>query len=266
MAQFSAKLFHDGPLNVNIEKIDNSPSSPQLKKTHSRSPPAPTQLIKIPPSPIIPLLTDTHWEVNKLIHASDNENLSTCLFDPVITEGIVRFEGIFENKNKWYFCIGIADPTAVYSPGTWPQTHENDKKSVRHEFWGSISHIEQGRIGQRNDMIEGNSSFKSGQRVGCEINMSSNPRKAHFFVDGVEQPLSVFNIPPAVRFMAFLEEANCSFTVTRFESLTSSSVHGVPGSKQFEWGKQWKKDQENAFEEELFGRQKDDLINFVEGF
>ncbi|KAA6394142.1 MAG: hypothetical protein EZS28_010333, partial [Streblomastix strix] len=66
--------------------------------------------------------------------------------------------------------------------------------------------------------------------------MTSKPRRAVIFIDGVEQKISVVNIPKAVRFYVFVSKPNSSFQVTRFERLPSSSARGVPGSKQWEWG------------------------------
>ncbi|KAA6360842.1 MAG: hypothetical protein EZS28_043631 [Streblomastix strix] len=88
--------------------------------------------------------------------------------------------------------------------------------------------------------VEGNSPFNCGQKISIEADMKSNPRKVTFFIDGVEQKNSVVNIPEAVRFYVFVRKPGSSFQVTRFERLPSSSARGVPGSKQWEWGNDWK--------------------------
>ncbi|KAA6397296.1 MAG: hypothetical protein EZS28_007177 [Streblomastix strix] len=70
--------------------------------------------------------------------------------------------------------------------------------------------------------------------------MTSNPRRAIFFVDGFEQKNFVIGIPQKSRFYAFISKESSSFQITKFEKLTQSSFRGVPGSKGWEWGKDWK--------------------------
>ncbi|KAA6376908.1 MAG: hypothetical protein EZS28_027565 [Streblomastix strix] len=69
--------------------------------------------------------------------------------------------------------------------------------------------------------------------------MESKPRRAVFFIDGVQQKNSVVNIPNAVRFYVYVSKPNSSFQVTRFERLPVSSARGVPGSRQWYWGTNW---------------------------
>ncbi|KAA6382393.1 MAG: hypothetical protein EZS28_022079, partial [Streblomastix strix] len=90
-----------------------------------------------------------------------------------------------------------------------------------------------------NHEVSGNASFKCGQRVAAEVNM--NYKILRFFVDGIEQPNYDVNIPPAIRFFAFLWQEGSSFEVTQFINIpsTSSSASGVEGSRSWEWGKEW---------------------------
>ncbi|KAA6398231.1 MAG: hypothetical protein EZS28_006244 [Streblomastix strix] len=69
--------------------------------------------------------------------------------------------------------------------------------------------------------------------------MTSNPRRAVFFVDGVEQKNSVVNIPEAIRFFVYVKRLNSSFKITRFERIPVSFARGTQGSKQWKWGKDW---------------------------
>ncbi|KAA6375172.1 MAG: hypothetical protein EZS28_029300, partial [Streblomastix strix] len=68
---------------------------------------------------------------------------------------------------------------------------------------------------------------------------TSNPRTLHFFVNGQEQPVSVFDIPSNIRFFVWLYNPGSSFTLTRFERVQSSSARGVEGSKVLKWGYEW---------------------------
>ncbi|KAA6389965.1 MAG: hypothetical protein EZS28_014511 [Streblomastix strix] len=119
--------------------------------------------------------------------------------------------------------------TVVFQPNKWPFDDEN--KTVYYYCGGELIHI--------NIWGPSNKVFVCGQRIGAEVNMSSSPRKLTFFVNDVEQQNYVINIPQAIRFWSYIYEPNSSFRVTRFERRSSSSAHGVTGSRGFEWGKWW---------------------------
>ncbi|KAA6380264.1 MAG: hypothetical protein EZS28_024208, partial [Streblomastix strix] len=64
--------------------------------------------------------------------------------------------------------------------------------------------------------------------------------RATFFVDDIEQPNYVIEIPSKIRFWVFTYYKSSSFTVTKFERLIQSTAKGVEGSKAIQWGKKWK--------------------------
>ncbi|KAA6360336.1 MAG: hypothetical protein EZS28_044137, partial [Streblomastix strix] len=154
----------------------------------------------------------------------------TITSDPIISDGVVYYETVFEKHENWDFGIGIANSTVVFKPNKWPHEDENAGKTVGYWNGGVLYHINLGPLNQR---------FVCGQRIGAEVNMSSSPRKLTFFVNDVEQQYYVINIPQAIRFWSFICDPNTSFRVTRFERRSSSSAHGVKGSLGLEWGKQW---------------------------
>ncbi|KAA6365670.1 MAG: hypothetical protein EZS28_038803, partial [Streblomastix strix] len=88
--------------------------------------------------------------------------------------------------------------------------------------------------------IRGNRSYKEGQRVAVEVDMTTVPRRATFFVDDIEQPNFVIGIPEAIRFWVHTYYKSSSFTITKFERLIQSTAKGVQGSKALEWRKEWK--------------------------
>ncbi|KAA6383109.1 MAG: hypothetical protein EZS28_021364 [Streblomastix strix] len=243
-------------------------SSPSPQPHRSHSPPSiptvPLNLSITSLTPIIPNQDVVRWTENKLIHTADNNDLSTVLFNPIISSGIVRFEGFYDSDAKTQH-VGIADTSVVYSPGCWPDTDENDKKSVLYDSSGDISHI-QNNIQYGNMYIRGNGKFEPNKRIACEVNMTSTPKRLHFFVNGEQQPISVVNIPSQIRFLVFLQAKNLTFTVTRFESLPISSVKQVRGQKAFEYGKKWLSDD---YDKSLSSSESENdeqyYINFVEG-
>ncbi|KAA6384733.1 MAG: hypothetical protein EZS28_019742 [Streblomastix strix] len=156
-------------------------------------------------------------EGNKFIH-SDQDRYCTIAIDPVITEGIVKLEVVFENTGGWSIRIGIADASCSFAAGKGP--------------CGELDHITE-------DIIR-NQIYADRQRIAVEVDMTAIPRRATFFVDDIEQPNFVIGIPKAIRFWAFTFNKSSSFTVTKFERLIKSTAKGVEGSKALKWGKSWK--------------------------
>ncbi|KAA6395420.1 MAG: hypothetical protein EZS28_009050 [Streblomastix strix] len=89
----------------------------------------------------------------------------------------------------------------------------------------------------------GNENYnKEGSRVALELNMDSNPKTLTFFYNDVKQPHYIINIPPAVRFWAYLTGRGISFKVNKFERLSEATAKHLEGKSQaLTWGKDWKK-------------------------
>ncbi|KAA6381210.1 MAG: hypothetical protein EZS28_023263, partial [Streblomastix strix] len=165
------------------------------------------QIDKTTPIFIIKKESQGKQQGNKFIH-SDKNDYCTIAIDPVIKDGIVRFEVVFENTGGLKI-LGIADASCSFAVGNGPSDDGNDKKTVR--YWGSdgdLDHI-------TND-TKGNRSFEDGQRISAIVDMTSNPRKVVFYVDDIEQPNFVIGIPSEIRIWVLV------------------------GSKALQWGKSWK--------------------------
>ncbi|KAA6398472.1 MAG: hypothetical protein EZS28_005997 [Streblomastix strix] len=136
----------------------------------------------------------------------------------IIRKGIVRIEVIFENTGQWDRSIGVADASCSFAAGNGPSADGNQEKTVRYWENGELDHITE-------DIIR-NQRYADGQRVAVEVDMTTVPRRATFFVDDIEQPNFVIDIPEAIRFW--------------FERLIQQTAKGVEGSKALKWGKEWK--------------------------
>ncbi|KAA6382315.1 MAG: hypothetical protein EZS28_022156 [Streblomastix strix] len=147
-------------------------------------------------------------------------------------KGIVRFEVIYKNTVLWRI-IGIADASCSFAAGRALWQDGNLEKIVSY-----VGHL--GTLAHKTNGTTGNQKYEDGQRIAVEVDMTTVPRKATFFVENVEQPNFVIGIPEAIRFWAFTFEKSSSFTITKFERLIQSIAKGVEGSKAFEWGKEWK--------------------------
>ncbi|KAA6366721.1 MAG: hypothetical protein EZS28_037752, partial [Streblomastix strix] len=158
----------------------------------------------------------------------NNRNHSTILFDPLIKNGVFRFEVL--NIQDLY-AVGIADESVKYGRGEGPDKR-GYYKIIEYDDLGWIQHI--------GETIRGNAEIKNnGDRITLELNMDSNPRTLTFFVNDVEQPNFVINIPSAIR--ACIISENASFKVLKFEALSAPVAVNGAGSHSWEWGKEWKK-------------------------
>ncbi|KAA6367195.1 MAG: hypothetical protein EZS28_037278, partial [Streblomastix strix] len=173
----------------------------------------------------VPSEEDT--QVDGDTYTSISRNVSTILFDPLIKKGIVKFE--FQSLNQLRR-IGIAEESVLFKRDeySWAKGY---KKIVMYDWRGSIGHI--------GEEIEGNAAFNTGDRVTFEFNIDTSPRTLTFFVNDVEQPNYVSNIPAAVR--AYFLFKNDAFKVLKFEALPAPTAQHSTGSRAWEYGTEWNK-------------------------
>ncbi|KAA6389884.1 MAG: hypothetical protein EZS28_014586 [Streblomastix strix] len=186
-------------------------------------------IIQIAPECIIKKESQGKQIGNKFIHSS-NFDQCTIAIDPVVSEGIARFEVVFGNTRKLK-SMGIADASVSFAASKGPPADEKMTLIYRDQN-GYLDHITYWTIK--------NGSYEDGQRISAIVDMTSNPRKVVFYVDDIEQPNFVIGIPSEIRFWAYLFNPSSSFTVTKFERLVQYTQQGVAGSKALEWGKEWK--------------------------
>ncbi|KAA6388493.1 MAG: hypothetical protein EZS28_015981 [Streblomastix strix] len=187
-------------------------------------------IIEITPIFLIKEAWQGRSDGNKFFHSDEYVNC-TIAINPIISEGIVRIEVLFENCGGWSRSIGIADASCSFAAHKVPCDEGNQEKTVRYYGYnGNFDHI---------TCSFGNQEYADGQRVAVEVDMTTVPRRATFFVDGVEQPKFVIGIPSEIRFWASTSDESSSFTITKFERLIQSTAKGVKGSKALEWGKIW---------------------------
>ncbi|KAA6375803.1 MAG: hypothetical protein EZS28_028669 [Streblomastix strix] len=129
--------------------------------------------------------------------------------------------------------IGFADASCSFAAGKAPSDDGNQQKTVR--YWGY-----KGDLDHITDQTRENQEYANGQRVAVEVDMTTIPRRATFFVDDFEQPNFVIGIPEAIRFWVHTFYKSSFFTVIKFERLIQSTAKGVKGSNALEWGKKWK--------------------------
>ncbi|KAA6379969.1 MAG: hypothetical protein EZS28_024503 [Streblomastix strix] len=158
-------------------------------------------IIQIEPIFIIKESSQGNSEENKFLHSDENEPCVIAL-DPVISEGIVRLEIIFENNRGRLSGIGIADASCSFDVGKMPQDNENDKKTVGYWSNGTLDHF--------STYAKGNQWYHQRFRISAIVDMTAVPRKVVFYVDGIEQPNSVVEIPSEIRFWLSPQETLAS--------------------------------------------------------
>ncbi|KAA6325905.1 MAG: hypothetical protein EZS28_054016, partial [Streblomastix strix] len=90
---------------------------------HPRYPNIIQSITQLTPAFIIKEAKQGRLEGMKFFH-SDKDEDCTIAIDPVIKEGIVRFEIVFENTRLW-ISIGIADASCSFAAGNGPWEDEN---------------------------------------------------------------------------------------------------------------------------------------------
>ncbi|KAA6365846.1 MAG: hypothetical protein EZS28_038627, partial [Streblomastix strix] len=87
---------------------------------------------------------------------------------------------------------------------------------------------------------KGNQWYHQRFRISAIVDMTAVPRKVVFYVDGIEQPDSVVEIPSEIRFWVYTWQRSSTFKVTKFEKLIKFTSQAVAESKTLKWGKEWK--------------------------
>ncbi|KAA6388077.1 MAG: putative STE family protein kinase [Streblomastix strix] len=142
--------------------------------------------IQIQHSPIVPYSDDVKVDGESFTSLSNKTQV--ILFNPVIKNGAIKFELLSRSSLNE---VGIAEESVRYGRDEYP-TARGDQKVVRYWRQGWIKHI--------SGTIYGNSNFRTNDRVTLELNMDSNPRTLTFYVNDVEQPHYIINIPAELRF------------------------------------------------------------------
>ncbi|KAA6392172.1 MAG: hypothetical protein EZS28_012300 [Streblomastix strix] len=205
------KRLNDEFESERAEKQRNEQDLANLSEQIGQQPVAIKPILSVPDTQYCYISGDTFLRTSRPL-----EKDYTITVDPVVSEGIVYFEGIFYNHDREIFHIGVQN-------AEWGA---QNKKKVKYYSDGDISHI-------GDKYIKGNSKFMCNQKVGIEVDLTSNPRKLTFFVNGNEQPTSFVDIPKAIRFFAYTYQRYSQFRVTRFQRRTTSQAKRV--AKSLNW-------------------------------
>ncbi|KAA6384100.1 MAG: hypothetical protein EZS28_020372, partial [Streblomastix strix] len=132
------KAEHSKQRSLTTTSKQQSKPEPKLQQIQQSVPPSlnPNMLVSIIPD------EDYAYQEGVKIILTDKRSISTVAFNPIISSGIVRFGGFFEDPSNYpFFMIGIADASAVFGSNQLPFDGENEKKTVCYHKYGGISHI-----------------------------------------------------------------------------------------------------------------------------
>ncbi|KAA6374517.1 MAG: hypothetical protein EZS28_029957 [Streblomastix strix] len=104
-----------------------------------------------------------------------------------------------------------------------------------------------GYIKHTGDYIDGNAAIYNSSQVALEFNIEQLPTTLTFFVNNIEQPNYIINIPKSVRFLVYLSLRGSSFEILNFVHLISPNAKHPESSRSFEWGKKWESDKKENF-------------------
>ncbi|KAA6389110.1 MAG: hypothetical protein EZS28_015367 [Streblomastix strix] len=191
------------------ETVKETPK-PQIVTEPPKPKQASTSPISVEYTPLNPSTEDVQISGDTFTHTNNNENYSTILFDPVISNGVARIEFLNINELSKF-------------------------KSV--EYWKG------GNLKYEGENIAGNASLSKNTRVALELDMDSIPRSLNFFIDDKQQPNYIVNIPNSVRFFAYFYQQQSEFKVLKFERLSAPTSKRIEGCRALEWGKLWRKEE-----------------------
>ncbi|KAA6383288.1 MAG: hypothetical protein EZS28_021184 [Streblomastix strix] len=156
-------------------------------------------------------------------HPRFQKIIQLITIDPIIREGIVKIEIIFENPSQ-NFGMGIADASCSFAAGYGPSAYGNEEKTVRYFRNGELNHITYS--------TKGNLYYFNKQRISAIVDMTSNPHKVVFQVNDIEQPNYVIGIPSEIRFWV-LEQEPQKFGVASPQSLEQG--YAIPHPQEKHW-------------------------------
>ncbi|KAK2949611.1 hypothetical protein BLNAU_15471 [Blattamonas nauphoetae] len=138
------------------------------------------------------------------------------------------------NKGIW-FCecmfytwgqkrVGIIDN----SSDTFDEFPGQSSKSIGYAGSGFIEH---------NGRTQGNEIFEHQQRIGMQVNMDSNPRTLHFFLNGRQQPVYCVNIPPSIRFCSYMYRNESMVDMWLLDTLSAPIAKPKPDDIPIDWNR-----------------------------
>ncbi|KAH7831060.1 uncharacterized protein MONOS_10320 [Monocercomonoides exilis] len=172
-------------------------------------------------------------EENKITGLASLFKQTTIKFGPDLTRGIWQAEMVFDNTKNTKRCGVIAsafNPPVEYFPGV-------DGKSAG--YWGGAVGI----VFHGGSCKSGNQKWKEGDTVLMEVNMgiphsgkgSKAKRTLHFFVNGVQQPIYVKDLPDTIRFCGCIAKEGAEMTVNFIHEIKEPTIVPTKSTKALDW-------------------------------
>ncbi|KAA6379822.1 MAG: hypothetical protein EZS28_024650 [Streblomastix strix] len=81
----------------------------------------------------------------------------------------------------------------------------------------------------------GNNKMISNQKVAIEVNMNSNPRTAHLFIDGKQQPVFISGFPSSIQFFFQLYYEDDQIQILSLKRLNEPTVQIVEKAEEVKY-------------------------------
>ncbi|KAA6400631.1 MAG: hypothetical protein EZS28_003845 [Streblomastix strix] len=155
-------------------------------------------------------------------HIISNVNNQTLVsFDPIITTGIAHCQFRFKEVGISARGVGVIGADVKIPPSFYPEDCQNLVV-----YWGDNGIVCQNKIDNK-----GNEKWGSNKIVEMEVNMKAQPRTLRFFLEGVEQPVMVKNIPEALKFFAYFFKKDSAFELIVLERINEPLPKGKGAAK-----------------------------------
>lgn len=86
-----------------------------------------------------------------------------------------------------------------------------------------VSYTNKGFI-EQNQRSRGNNAYGDGNTISMELDMESSVRTLHFFVDDLLQPVSIFRVPPTVKYFICCRTDKAVFELVSLQLLPSATT------------------------------------------
>ncbi|KAA6384751.1 MAG: hypothetical protein EZS28_019720, partial [Streblomastix strix] len=175
--------------------------------------------------------------LSQLIQMQNKRNYTITISPQIVAgDGVVQIQMKFEDhqkQNRGFRSIGVVDASfeipEQYTPGY-------DEFSVGYSGSdGNVMHITQESIEQ---FIAGNEKYENGDVITLEANMNKDKykRTLHFFVNGVQQPVSLVQLPESIKFIIQRQNQGTAATIISFQTLPLPSVlKNIAGAFRVDW-------------------------------
>ncbi|KAA6365177.1 MAG: hypothetical protein EZS28_039295, partial [Streblomastix strix] len=150
-------------------------------------------------------------------YTSLKDDYKNFILEPEITKDVIRLEIIPDFIRSLY--LGVVNSGTTVPKGNNINESMSTHKAAFFHNNGSVYH--------KGIPKAGNNKMISNQKVAIEVNMNSNPRTAHLFIDGKQQPVFISGLPSSIQFFFQLYYEDDQIQILSLKRLNEPTVQIV---------------------------------------